>query len=58
MTTKDDRRERLIAEAREAQGLGDREKTRELLEQLAELDKPEKAVPAKSTETRRAKKKP
>lgn len=53
MTKKDETRERLIAEAADAQGLGDRERVRELLEQLAALDKPQKATAPKRTETRK-----
>ena len=56
MTSKDDRRAKLIAQAQDAQGLGDREKVRELLTEIAELDKPERAVAAKRTETRTKKK--
>lgn len=50
---KDQRREELKAAAAEAQGLGDRERVMELLTELAELDKPERAVPKKRTEKRK-----
>lgn len=55
MTAKDDKREQLKAQAAEAQGLGDRERVRDLLTQLAALDAPEKAVAPKRTETRKKK---
>lgn len=51
--TKEEKRKALLHEAAEAQGFGDREKVRELLTQLAELDKPERAVKPKRTETRK-----
>lgn len=51
-TSKDQRREELKAQAADAQGRGDRERVMELLTELAELDKPERAVPKKRTEKR------
>lgn len=53
MTSKDDKRAELKAAAEDAQGRGDREEVRRLLTELAALDKPEKAVQAKKTETRK-----
>lgn len=45
-------RDRLIGLAAEAQKRGDREAVRELAEQIAELAKPEHAVPKRRTEER------
>lgn len=49
----DQRREELKAAAAEAQGLGDRDEVMRLLTELADLDKSEKAVAPKRTETRK-----
>lgn len=53
MSSKDEARQSLIGAAADAQGRGDREAVRELLSALADLDKPEKAVQKKRTETRK-----
>lgn len=57
MTSKDEQREALKAEAADAQGRGDRGRVLELLTDLAALDKPERAVQPKVTETRKTRKK-
>lgn len=51
--SKEQRREELKAQAADAQGRGDRDEVMRLLTELAELDKPERAVPKKRTETRK-----
>jgi len=53
MTGKDEKREALKADYADALGRGDRDRALEALTALAELDKPEKAVRPKKTETRK-----
>lgn len=51
---KQEKRTALVAEARDAAGLGDHDRVAELNAQIAALDKPERAVkPRKATEKRK-----
>jgi hypothetical protein len=51
--SKQDKAAELKAQAEDAQGRGDRDEVRRLLTELAKLNRPERAVAPKKTETRK-----